>query len=190
METFSALLALCVGNSPVTGEFPSQRPMTRSFDVFFDRRLNKRSSKQSRHRWFKTPSCSLWRHCNGCIPWFVLGLEPPTFGFMPNALTIWAIRARHLRSHVFEYWLWRYRYFSCDQAALWMVFSVRLSVRPSVCPSVRLSHLFDYVPIIVSSWNFQELLPMTKVRSMQKVEARGQRPRSQRSKPNLTVSEL
>ena len=53
--------------------------------------------------------------------------------------------------------------FSCDQAALWMVQSVCPSVRPSVCLSVRLSHLFDYVPIIVSSWNFQELLPVTKV---------------------------
>ena len=39
MDTFSALLALCAGNSPVTGEFPSQRPVTRSFDVFFDLRL-------------------------------------------------------------------------------------------------------------------------------------------------------
>ena len=39
METFSALLALCVGNSPVTGEFPAYRPETRSFDVFFDLRL-------------------------------------------------------------------------------------------------------------------------------------------------------
>ena len=36
METFSALLAICVGNSPVPGEFPAQRPVTRSFDVFFD----------------------------------------------------------------------------------------------------------------------------------------------------------
>ena len=36
METFSALLAICAGNSPVTGEFPAQRPVTRSFDVFFD----------------------------------------------------------------------------------------------------------------------------------------------------------
>ena len=35
METFSALLAICVGNSPVPGEFPAQRPVTRSFDVFF-----------------------------------------------------------------------------------------------------------------------------------------------------------
>ena len=34
METFSALMALCAGNSPVTGEFPAQRPVTRSFDVF------------------------------------------------------------------------------------------------------------------------------------------------------------
>ena len=48
METFSALLAFCVGNSPVTGEFPAQKPVTRSFDVFFDPRQNKRLSKQSR----------------------------------------------------------------------------------------------------------------------------------------------
>ena len=51
-------------NSPVTAEFPSHRPVTRSFDVFFDLRLNKRLSKQSRRRWFETPSRSLWRHCN------------------------------------------------------------------------------------------------------------------------------
>ena len=47
METFSALLALCAWNSPVTGEFHTQRPVTRSFDVFFDLRLNKLLSKQS-----------------------------------------------------------------------------------------------------------------------------------------------
>ena len=47
METFSAILAICAGNSPVPGEFPTQRPVTRSFDVFFDLRLNKRLSKQS-----------------------------------------------------------------------------------------------------------------------------------------------
>ena len=62
METFSALLAICAGNSPVTGEFPAQRPVTRSFDVFFDLRLNKRLSKQSRGWWFETPSRPLWRH--------------------------------------------------------------------------------------------------------------------------------
>ena len=61
METSSALLALCTGNSPVTGEFPAQRPVTRSFDVFFDLRLNKRLSKRSWGWWFETPSRSLWR---------------------------------------------------------------------------------------------------------------------------------
>ena len=63
METFSALLALCEGNSPVTGEFPWQRPVTWSF-VFFDLRLNKRLSKQSWGWWFETPSRSLRGHCN------------------------------------------------------------------------------------------------------------------------------
>ena len=64
METISALLVLCAGNSPVTGEFPSQSPVTRSFDVFFHLRLNERLSKQSRGWWFETPSRPLWRHCN------------------------------------------------------------------------------------------------------------------------------
>ena len=77
IETFSALLALCAGNSSVTGEFPSQRPMTRSFDVFFDLRLNKWLSKQSGRRSVETPWLSLWRHCNvGCYTnrgWWSLG---------------------------------------------------------------------------------------------------------------------
>ena len=60
METFSALLALCAANSPVTSEFPTQRPVTRNFDVFFDLRLNKQLSKQSWGWWFETPSCSLF----------------------------------------------------------------------------------------------------------------------------------
>ena len=58
METFSALLALCEGNPSVTVGFPSQRQETRRFDIFFDR-----LSKQSRRRWFETPSRPLWRYC-------------------------------------------------------------------------------------------------------------------------------
>ena len=55
----------------VTGEFPSQRPVTQSFDVFFHLRLNKRLSKKSWVWWFETPSCSLWRHCNVTVtPWW------------------------------------------------------------------------------------------------------------------------
>ena len=56
------VMAICAGNSPVPGEFPTQRPVTRSFDVFFDLRPNKRLSKQSWGWWFETPSRSLWRH--------------------------------------------------------------------------------------------------------------------------------
>ena len=65
METFSALLAICAENSPVPGEFPTQRPVTRSFDVFFDLRLNKRLSKQWWGLWFETLTRLLWRHRNG-----------------------------------------------------------------------------------------------------------------------------
>ena len=64
METFSALLAICAGNSPVSGEFPAQRPVTRSFDIFFDVRLIKRLSKHSRGWWFETLSHPLWRQRN------------------------------------------------------------------------------------------------------------------------------
>ena len=64
METFSALLAICAENSPVPGEFPTQRPVTRSFDVFFDLGMNKRLSKQWWGWWFETTKGPLWRHCN------------------------------------------------------------------------------------------------------------------------------
>ena len=53
MESFSALLAFCAVNSSVPGEFPSQRAVTRSFDVFFDLRLNKRLSKQWWDWWLR-----------------------------------------------------------------------------------------------------------------------------------------
>ena len=66
-ETFSMLLALCGGNSPVTGEFPLPMPLTRSLNIFSDLRLHKRLSKQSRHRWFETPSHWLWRNWNVII---------------------------------------------------------------------------------------------------------------------------
>ena len=91
METFHALLAICAGNSPFTGEFPAQRPVTRSFDVFFDLRLNKQLNKQSWGWWFETLSSSLWRHCNvsarfGCFvavksSFLVISRETFTFIF-------------------------------------------------------------------------------------------------------------
>ena len=71
MEIFSELLALCARNSPVTSEFPSQRPVTWSFDVFFDLCLNKRLTK-SWGWWFQMPSPSLWCHCNVTV--FLYGM--------------------------------------------------------------------------------------------------------------------
>ena len=63
-----------IHRSPVTGEFHAQRPVTRSFDVFFDLRLNKWLSKQSWGRWFETLSRPLWRHCNDGFDFFFLVL--------------------------------------------------------------------------------------------------------------------
>ena len=68
-KTFSALLALCAGNSPVICEFPSQRPVMRNFDVFFNLCLNKQFSKHSWGWWFETSTCPLWRQCNVMMPW-------------------------------------------------------------------------------------------------------------------------
>ena len=53
------------------GELPTQRPVTRSFGVFLDLRMNKRSSKQWWGWWFETPSWSLWRQCNGIFSCFL-----------------------------------------------------------------------------------------------------------------------
>ena len=69
METFSALLAICAGNSQVTGEIPAQRPVTRSFEVFFDLRLNKRFSKQSWDWRFETLSCNGFEYSNLFYLW-------------------------------------------------------------------------------------------------------------------------
>ena len=66
VKIFFAILAICAGNSPIAGEFPTQRPLTRRFDVFFDLHPNKWLSKQSWGccRCFVTPSRPLRRHCN------------------------------------------------------------------------------------------------------------------------------
>ena len=75
------------------GEFPTQRPVTRNFDVFFDLRPNKRLNKQPWCWWFETLSCSLWRQRNGnsesvSTPWrHHVSTSLPAFpiSFKPNA---------------------------------------------------------------------------------------------------------
>ena len=64
---FSALLAICAGNSQVTGDFPAQRPVTRSFDIIFDLHLIKRLSRElvieDAIAPIMTSFLSLWRLC-------------------------------------------------------------------------------------------------------------------------------
>ena len=93
METFSALLAICAGNSPVSGEFPAQRPVTRSFDVFFDVRLIKRLGKHSRGWWFETLSHPLWRHRNES------SANQLIFAWIKSQL----FRRRHFQTHFLEW---------------------------------------------------------------------------------------
>ena len=76
---FLVKLAICVENSPVPGEFPPQKTVTRSFDVFLDLRLNKRLSKQSRGWWFETPLRPLY-HRNVCrSAWLCYWYLPLTY---------------------------------------------------------------------------------------------------------------
>ena len=92
METFSALPAICAGHSPVPGECPTQRPVTRGFDVYFDLRPNKRLSKQSLGWWFETLSPPLWRHRNEIIwgsnatrqRWHRVGLRNAAFSHLSH----------------------------------------------------------------------------------------------------------
>ena len=107
METFSTLLAICAGKSPVPGEFPAQRPVTRSFGVFFDLRPNKRLSKQWWGWWFETPLRSLWHHCN-----------------VVKRLHMWwsrEIRYHHFKSHVLQHNIFYFR--MAIPSMLWMKIS-------------------------------------------------------------------
>ena len=103
LETFSALLALCAGNSTAAGDFPTQRPVTRTFDVSFDLRLNKRLSKQSWGRWSETASGPWWRHCNGtlCIPLAWNSHNQPWF-LLDGRVTSWLyfMRIKHYRQRI------------------------------------------------------------------------------------------
>ena len=110
MEILSALLALCAGNSPVTGEFSSQRPVTRSFYVFFDLRLNKGLSKQSWGWWFETPSWPSWCHCNAIVT-FDTVLSRPSWPGISNpisSLIFFQLWTEHIHTFYEQYWTQRY----------------------------------------------------------------------------------
>ena len=105
METFPASLAFVRGIQ----RFPSQRPVTRGFDVFFDLRLFKRLSKQSWGWWFETSSSSLWRHCNDIPMNIVLYLTLGKFLMLINYFWIhyndvtMSVMASHITSLTIVY---------------------------------------------------------------------------------------
>ena len=84
METFSALLALCEGKLPVTSEFPSQRPVARSFDIFFD--LRKRLSKQSRRSDFRHHRA----HYDVTVSYSFATTVVTVYAMIQNVLIVWA----------------------------------------------------------------------------------------------------
>ena len=98
-ETFSALLAICAGNSPVSGEFPAKRPVMRGFYVFFDLYPNKRLSKQLWSWWFETHSPPLWRHS---IELWTLCIVQYHKYLTSCPQNIWAITTLQRHSH----WAW------------------------------------------------------------------------------------
>ena len=111
-RNISALLSFRAGNSPATGEFPAQRPVMQSFDVFYDLHLNKRLSKQSWGWWFEMLSWSLWRHHNDIMFWLTKLMSPMTpdmwvlFSYISNDNTMFLL----LSSTIGMCWNERYVY--------------------------------------------------------------------------------
>ena len=123
----------CAGNSPVTGEFPSQRPVTRSIDVFFDLRLDIGLSKQSIRRWFETPLHPLWRHCNGTshgkpLQWrhmFLMASQMPThwlFVHQPNN------NEKTTASHFWPFVRGHHRYTERGMLSFWSLAALKVVI--------------------------------------------------------------
>ena len=135
------------------GEFPTQRPVTRSFDVFFDLRLNKRLCKQSWGWWFETLSWSLCRHCN----------ENFTNWYGSYQSCIFPINTGPcLQLHPYCIFLYRLSYIlhiSCDSslAMVWVIFwsiglkttSAEISVICTLCIELFLTSLWHNMNITV-----------------------------------------
>ena len=105
----------------VTGldEFPTQRPVTQSFDVFFDLRLIKRLSKQPWGWWFETLSWSLWRHCNDLVRFiYELLLCYLSLGFCP----LLTLHQAHLIPHYGKYQEWNKYGVAHDDVIKWKHF--------------------------------------------------------------------
>ena len=147
METFSALLAICAGNSPVPGEFPARRPVTRSFDVFFDLRLNKHLSKQSGGWWFETLSRPLWRHRN-VIYCCLLSVDLPiSFGDVSLLAVNLMIASWPMRQ---PWRLWVNRWHESPEIGWYIYIYINLNINKAVCIFDKIYHIHHYRDVHVS----------------------------------------
>ena len=103
-QNIFCVTGLCVGNSPVTSEFPSQRPVTWSFDVFCDLHLNKQLSEQSKCCWLEMPSCSLWCHCNVCVQACHLRGYRDIYARVPKIFQFIQPFSRTYTSYIMQFW--------------------------------------------------------------------------------------
>ena len=142
LRTFSALLAICAGNSPVTSEFPAQRPVTRSFDVLFDLRLNKRLSEQSWGWRLETPSCPLWRHNKDHRNTELCGLKSSNWNNLRKTIPYSDVLYDHYKfelGHLFPYcWHSSFAFFT--------------KFRKHTMSSVSLSHMMTLCYCIPHLW--------------------------------------
>ena len=175
MEIFSALMVLRKGKPRVTSVSTSQRPVTQSFDVFFDLRLNKRLSKQGRRWRFETPPHSLWRHCNshprvrGWKGWF-FGLIRNTDPFDDKSTLVhvitWCSQATsHNQNHV----PWRHMASlgdnelidtrNLDVEQFPKTFRCKLSMPHDICKSFAVLCFVAVMSSTVGLWIFTGILP-------------------------------
>ena len=94
-------------NQPITGEFPSQMSVTRSFDICFDVRLNKRLSKPSICWWSETPWQSSWRHCNVSCSYEI---EEHVLIVIPWSLSNSTYPYAHTHTHIYIHCIYIYIY--------------------------------------------------------------------------------
>ena len=140
METCSALLAICAGNSPVSGEFPTQRPVTRRFDVFFDLGLNKRLSKQSWGWWFETLPPPSWRHSND---WFTLCRVTHSAQAQTNA----PVPSIHWHRQYARLFTWSVLFFFQEFRTSYIYMYIYIYMHTYVCVFYNIFNLFMYQAI-------------------------------------------
>ena len=153
IDTFFALLAFCAGHSPVTGEFPSQRPVTRSFDL----RLNKRLSKQLWGWWFETPRRYLWRQRNVLL-FRQCFIFVNSFNLRSNQLIFPTIKMfrKHCHSHCLRIAMTPYNHAS-PRSSLWTDFGSPITIHCQTppCQTATIDSMLCALSSIANEWLYR-----------------------------------